>query len=392
MSADAPPSSSSLAARSSVRLSVTQRRLMDLIRRHGPVSRAELTPLSGLTPGAISRLVKELIGANRVQECARRQGERGQPALPLEVCPEGGAALGLAFCYGRLDAVLVDYAGHAIASASASFEERSEAALRTGFQPLLDAARGWIQKAGLRLTGVALSLPGHRRSRDDSAIAPPATVGWLHSERLSDWLFDVFKAPVFIDNIANTAAISALYHGVSTRVEPTAASRRRDLVTINLGHGIGCGLILEGAVYQGGMGFAGEVGRLFPVQQPRPSARDLLITLRAAGRNLACIDDLAHFLPGQEPIVDAWVERASYQLFDLVRLLHVLIAPQQIFISGMLPAPTVTALADQLQRHHAADIGDGSMPMATIAAIPDGTLASAIGAAWLPLLAESQPD
>lgn len=382
----APPSFSPASSEHFLSPSATQRRLLDLIRRHGPVSRAELTPLSGLTPGAISRLVKELIAAKRVQERERRQGERGQPALPLEICPEGGVALGLAFCYGRLDAVLLDYTGQPMATASAPFEGRSDQALRAGFQPLLDCAKDWIGDAGLRLCGIGLSLPGHRLSREDNEIAPPETVGWLQSGSLATWLSENFQTIVFIDNIANTAAISALYHGLTNEAQSTL----RDLVTINLGHGIGCGLILDGAVYQGGMGFAGEVGRLYPAQLPRPSARDLLITLRSAGRDLLSIDDLCHFLPQNEPIVEAWVERASSQLFELVRLIHLLIAPQRILLSGMLPDATIAALAERLQRYHVSDMADGSMPLTSISAIPDGMLASAIGSAWLPLMAESQ--
>jgi predicted transcriptional regulator len=81
----------------------SQRLLLELIRRHAPVTRAELARLSGLTAGAITQQCRELMFLGLVVEGERNTGQRGQPSLPLRLNPGGGCAIGLSFSPGFID-------------------------------------------------------------------------------------------------------------------------------------------------------------------------------------------------------------------------------------------------------------------------------------------------
>lgn len=372
-----------MAATTPVAITPPQRRVIDLIRRHAPVSRADLSGLADLTPGAISRIVKELLQLGLVTEGARLTGNRGQPALPLTIAPQGGVSVGIAFCYGRLDVTVMDYAGNAQQTQTQPFEGKSQSSLVAALEPLLIEARRFVEEQSARFVGVGLALPGHRPRLGSHEIVLPASLSWMSANALQHQIEARLQASVIVENIANSAAISAMY---ALERPPSG-----DLVVLNLGHGVGCGLILRGGVYLGTMGFAGEVGRLFPSTGPRPSAHDLVTTLRAAGRDLPGIDALGNFPAESEPIVDAWIERSAVQLFELIRSIHILIAPSETFIAGMLPEATAEELARRLQRFHIQELAGQRMQEMAIRAIPGGTRATATGAAWLPILAEGVP-
>ena len=60
--------------------------------------------------------------------------------------------------------------------------------------------------------------------------------------------------PVIIDNDANMYALAELLHG--------AAKGRKNLIVLTLGSGIGGGIVIDGKVFHGDRGFAGEVGHI----------------------------------------------------------------------------------------------------------------------------------
>lgn len=101
----------------------SQRLLLELIRRHAPVTRAELARLSNLTAGAITQQCRELIFAGLVVEGERNTGQRGQPSLPLRLNPGGGCAIGLSFSPGFIDMTVVDLSGRQLLSVAEPHQE-----------------------------------------------------------------------------------------------------------------------------------------------------------------------------------------------------------------------------------------------------------------------------
>lgn len=372
-----------MASARSLYISPTQRRIVDLVRKNAPISRADLSSLADLTPGAISRIVKELLQLGIVAEGPRLSGHRGQPALPLEISPDGGLSIGIAFCYGRLDVAVLDYAGNLRFTQSHCYEGKSKVSLLAALDPLITAASSYVSDQKGRYVGAGLALPGHRPRSGSFEFEMPASLDWMSVNELQEFISNLLETKVFLENIANAAAVSEMY-------SPSSPSSS-DVVVLNLGHGVGCGLMLSGSIYLGALGFAGEVGRLFPTTGPRPAARDLVTALRAAGRDLPDIDALNRFPPESEAITAAWVERSALQLFELIRSIHMLISPSEVLLSGMLPAATARALADRLEELHQQDIVGQNMQAMQIKGISNGTLASVLGASWLPILAEGVP-
>lgn len=363
-----------------LKLNISQRRVLDVVRRHSRIPRADIAPITGQTPGAISRLVRELIGNELLCELDRISGMRGQPALPLGINGKGGVSIGIALPYGRLDVVALDYAGGLLTTRKIPFSGGSTEELSELLVQQLDDILKEENVYDLRFTGIGLAIPGHLRVEQTNDFIVPATLSWLDVNVLATKLTNTYKSPVFVENIANAAAIAEMYAGETSAVT--------DLVAINLGHGLGCGLVLSGRVHRGLGGIAGEVGSLFPPLQPRPSAHDLVMVMRSAGRRVDKIDDLASFSVKGDALLEAWVERAAQQLYELVRMLYLVTAPQKIVVTGMLPDNIASPLAARLAVQINDEMQATVLPKVEIVPSQLATLASAIGGAWLPIEAE----
>src|SRR5258708_368992 len=84
---------------------------IETVRLHGPLSRAEIARLTGLTSQTVSNIADELQRGGMLRADAPRVGARGQPATPLSIDPDGAYSVGLQFDHHGLTAVLVDLAG-----------------------------------------------------------------------------------------------------------------------------------------------------------------------------------------------------------------------------------------------------------------------------------------
>ncbi len=363
-----------------LKLNISQRRVLDVVRRHAKIPRADIAPLTGQTPGAISRLVRELIEIELLCELDRISGMRGQPALPLGINGSGGVSIGISLPYGRLDVVALDYAGSLLAVRKIPFDGSSTEELCELLAQQLDGILQEDNVRNLRFTGIGLAIPGHLRVEQTNDFVVPATLSWLDVNELATMLTNTYKSPVFVENIANAAAIAEMYAGENAAVN--------DLVAINLGHGLGCGLVLSGRVHRGLGGIAGEVGSLFPPLQPRPSVHDLVMVMRSAGRRVSEMDDLSSYSVSGDALLEAWVERAAQQLYELVRMIYLVTAPQKIVVTGMLPDNIATPLAARLAVQLSEEMQATVLPQVQIVPSQLATLASAIGGAWLPIEGE----
>src|SRR6188474_3664704 len=83
----------------------------EVIRVHGPLSRADVARHTELSVQTVSNLVKELLALRLVQEGGRRSEGRGAPSTELTINPDGAFAVGLDLDRDHLTGVLVDLAG-----------------------------------------------------------------------------------------------------------------------------------------------------------------------------------------------------------------------------------------------------------------------------------------
>jgi predicted NBD/HSP70 family sugar kinase len=120
---------------------------------------------------------------------------------------------------------------------------------------LVDVARALVVEAessGSRVRGVGVGVPGVTRA-DGMVASPP--LGWREMP-LGPRLSEELDLPVCLDNDVNLAALGELHFG--------AGRGARNLVCVSVGNGMGAALILDGKLYRGHRGAAGNIGVMLP--------------------------------------------------------------------------------------------------------------------------------
>lgn len=102
-----------------------------------------------------------------------------------------------------------------------------------------------------RVRGIGIGAPGIVDFENGIIIRSPHYPGW-HNFKLRDELSKAVKLPVILDNDANIIAAGELWKG--------AGKGLKNFIMVTLGTGIGGGIVIDGRVFHGDFGFAGEIG------------------------------------------------------------------------------------------------------------------------------------
>ncbi|GAA5115765.1 ROK family transcriptional regulator [Alloalcanivorax gelatiniphagus] len=217
------------------------------LRRLGPSTRAELAKHTGLAKATVGVIVADLELAGAVAEEGSRPGVRGRPGRPVALRGDRFLALGLELNVDYVSAVVLDLTGRVVSSStraggtSEDLRELAGTALEASLVP------------GSTLVGAMLAVPGLVRGDNRTvAWAPNLHVAW---PELAETLGSVVPGVHFqVSNDANCAAYAESHHG--------AARGAAHALYLTGTVGIGAGIVQDGEVMRGGVGFAGEVGHM----------------------------------------------------------------------------------------------------------------------------------
>ncbi|MEV6265233.1 ROK family protein [Streptomyces sp. NPDC051784] len=228
-----------------------EERVLGLLRRHGPQSRAELGRRAGLSRTTLYDIVGTLVASGAVVVAAADPGprRRGRPVEHLTLNPAAGQAVGIDFARRAVHVAAANVAHEVIGSASRphppglSWERRVELAE----QLVASLGGGTRRLSSLGATGaVGVGVVGPVRTAGDAHEEPLAALAALLSKR--------FGAPVLLDNNTRLAALAESTWG--------AAAASQDVLYLRLSHGVGGGLVVNGSLHRGAGGLAGELGHI----------------------------------------------------------------------------------------------------------------------------------
>lgn len=225
--------------------------VLQLIHNGAPLSRAQLAIKTGLNKSTISSLVDELLERNLIHETGLNSVGTGRPAILLETNPRVGCIVGVQLGVDFIAAVLTDFVGTIL------WREQRAADVSESQNETLDQALELIQEAvaasdrmGLLPLGIGVALPGTVDTKDDILVFAP-NLHW-HNVHLRERFNKTTGPRVYLENDANAAAIAEHLFGT--------ARQCKDFIFVFAGVGIGGGLFLNGQLYRGKNGYAGEIG------------------------------------------------------------------------------------------------------------------------------------
>ena len=376
-SGDLAGSNSGLAA------SHNQAVILRTIRWHAPISRTELAARSGLSKQAVARITEKLIDDGLVVEARRRYGMRGQPAIELEINPEGCFAVGVGFGRDHLTIVAVDAHG--------TVRDRIHRETRymlpdEFFAEMKDALKTFRRRHAIdeaRLAGIGVAIPDWLG--EIPFIGMPEAYKTWRSVDVRERFARITPHPILIDNDATAAAIGELTYGLGVEI--------RSFFYIFFGSGLGGGLVLDGACYHGTTGISGEIGWL-PVTLPDAPAGQRVQPLGQVVSLFILYDYLAsHGIAVERPqdllsldargrrLLSQWLRMAAGHIAEAAIDIGLLINPDAVLIGGRIPVTLLDELLGYVREALSRDL----RPTPRIHRAAGSEDAAALGAATMPL-------
>lgn len=215
-------------------------------------TRASLAASTGLTRATVSTLVDELIALNLVRETGLQHSQGGRPATRLELNPEGGCVIGIEIGVGFIAAALTDFIANIRWRDRVELDTSDPAKTVSIAEKLALEAEHRGRALSLKVLGIGLVLPGLIKT-DEGRLKFAPNLGW-HDMPFQEMWEKRFGVPVHVVNDGNAAALGEHYFGV--------AAGYHDFIFINAAVGIGAGIMIDGKLFQGVEGYAGEVGHM----------------------------------------------------------------------------------------------------------------------------------
>ncbi|GAB3963296.1 hypothetical protein GCM10029978_020610 [Actinoallomurus acanthiterrae] len=227
-----------------------QARLLHLL-QDGPRSRAELGDVVELSRSKLAVEVGRLTELGLIEEAglaASRGGRRAgvvrlSQRLRFAAIDIGATSVDVAVTGGDLEIL-------AHAAEPCDVRDGPDAVLSVALEAL-----GKLRSRGIatELHGVGVGVPGPVSFRDGFPVAPPIMPGWDRYP-VRDVLAQQLGCPALIDNDVNIMALGEMHAGVAKTVD--------DFLLVKIGTGIGCGIVVDGEIYRGVSGCAGDIGHI----------------------------------------------------------------------------------------------------------------------------------
>lgn len=217
-------------------------------------SRADLARASGLKQATITNIVNDLIEWGIVEECGLISGGRGRRSIGLKLSEKNYHAIGVKLSRTRISVGLFDILGNEYRVIEKDHDALSspEDVLQTMIVMIKEVMK-FSTDAG-KIIGIGLALPGPFISKEEKIILMTDFPGW---EKISirDELESAFKLPIFTEHDGNAGALAEWWFGNKTKGKGT-------MVYVAAGQGIGAGIVIDGSLYTGTLGTAGEIGHM----------------------------------------------------------------------------------------------------------------------------------
>lgn len=227
---------------------INRRIVLNLIRTHQPISRADLARHSGLQRSTVSVITEQLIDDRWVTEGANGHTLRGRRPRFLHLNKERVGIIGINIRPATTTLAFADLDAHFLAQESLATTDDPKKFVND----LIPRLRNLIKmRPEITCEGIGVSLPGRVDLNTKRLVFAP-NLGWTDFD-LKTPLEKAIGLPVELENAANSCALAEIWFG-------RHAQGVRNLVAVTVSEGIGCGLILNHQLVQGSTGVAGEFG------------------------------------------------------------------------------------------------------------------------------------
>jgi predicted NBD/HSP70 family sugar kinase len=366
--------------------------VLRLLWRERQISRADIARLTGLSPSTVSAIVAELDEAGLVREIGAGTSRGGRRPVLVGFRDEAYALVGVELGATHVSAVLTDLRGNvrAFRDTHVAVRDDPKRALATA-RALVDECLTSERVSRKRVVGIGVAVPSPVHPERPGKLSTLILPAWADFDVQAS-LAEAFDVPVFVDNDANLGALAERFWG--------AGAGGEDLAFVKVATGLGSGHIINGALYRGSGGTAGEIGHIaIDPNGPRCvcGSRGCLATLigteallvRARARwgkkkKSPTVTDIVSGARAGDPVARALVDEVGHALGIVVAGLLNLMNPAIVVLGGEITS-VGDLLLDPLRASIRARALSTSVAETQIVASRLGARAIAVGAATMVL-------
>lgn len=305
-----------------------RRIVLEAIRLHAPITRAQIARRVGLTVQTVSTIIRELEELGYILGTREEPKGRGYPATALALNPEGGFAIGVQVTPLGIEAGLVSIAGQVIGQRQRAIAQAAPEAAFAEIAVMVEDLKS-LRPDG-RMLGIGLAMPGPFDVESMSFVGPTTMVGWKDVD-IEHRLQTATGLPAWRGLDLAAAALGERLYG--------AGERFNDFYYLYFGVGLGGCLVHEGNALLGAWGNAGEMGHIPAVLNGDPcpcgnaGCLERYLSYEAFERRSAQIG------------VDAYFDELAPIFRSAIITIENMFDPETIILGGLAPAPVMERLA-----------------------------------------------
>lgn len=364
------------------------RLILSLIRRAGPLPKAEMARMTGLSPQTLTLIVKRLEQDGLLLPEKRTRGKAGQPSVPFRLNPDAVFAFGLKIGRRSMELTLCDFAG-AVRERVEQFYDFPEPSLAMRFfEAETDRIRSALPEGShAKIIGTGIAMPFEIWAWEDELGGPKGALEAWKDYPIKERAQDILRGgEVYLCNDATAACAAELFSA--------GAQAPSDFFYVYIGWFVGGGVVLNGTLVQGRTENAGAIGSL-PI--PAKGGHEMLLdqaSLMALEGKLRIADealDMRALFQSDKAVIAAWIEGAASAIAYAALSVSSVLDFQAMRIDGAMPAEIRDRLVEKVAACHAQLDKRGLSPM-RIEPGRVGRDARSIGAAILPIHAGFSRD
>lgn len=244
--------------------------LLNIIRREGQISRKQLTDISGLSVGAVSGITTELLENAWILEVGEGDFTGGRRQTLIKLNAKAGYAIGLKIMERRIVAAVSNFEGQVVYYREFDIQQSPNVDLLV--DTISAIIKETLRESSIPLDktfGIGIGLAGVIYSQTGVVHYSPF-FGW-RDVPIASLVEQSTHLPVYIENDVNTLTLTEQLFG--------AGRQCNNFVVVTVGRGIGMGIVINGQLYRGAKGGAGELGHTMIAHQAQDNANSQYISL-----------------------------------------------------------------------------------------------------------------
>lgn len=231
---------------------MNRRLILNLIRREGAQSRADIAVATGLSPAAVTFVASDLIAEGYLLEGVATSGASGRRPIPLEINYAGHLAIGIKMNVGSLECVLTDLSTATLSSVTVEFADPSPLAVLAAAEQAIERLKKLAPKEAGKITGIGFSMPG--TIDVESGVCVKSHRFFWENVPFARMLRERVHVPVWMEDDTLAFALAQHLFGLGRQ--------HKVFTALAIGVGIGCATVVDGTVHRGAHGQAGKLGHV----------------------------------------------------------------------------------------------------------------------------------